>query len=112
MRGDFQNILDEIKAGHKEGSNIKELFHKTSDEFWFWAHTEGYRNNQWLREILPGLPDEQLQSNIRGRAATGRSKRHLPSILFLKRMPLIFRALCKTACSTLVAAGAGYSGFG
>lgn len=44
----------------------KTLFGGVDDEFWFWIHTEGYRNSSKLRDILPGLPDDQTQLGFTG----------------------------------------------
>jgi putative ABC transport system permease protein len=37
------------------------LFAGVDDYFWLWLHTEGYRRSAAVRNILPGLPPEQLQ---------------------------------------------------
>lgn len=44
------------------------LFGDLSDECWLWANTKGYRANSELRAILPGMPDEQLQTFYTGHA--------------------------------------------
>ena len=44
----------------------RELFGRVDDDEWFWLNTEGYRELPDLRRVLPGLPDEQLQSQTIG----------------------------------------------
>jgi SAM-dependent methyltransferase len=38
-----------------------ELFKSTTDDFWLWLNTEGYRQHSRLQEMLPGLPSEYFQ---------------------------------------------------
>ena len=38
-----------------------ELFGHVSDDLWLWINTEGYRRSSAVREILPGLPQEEVQ---------------------------------------------------
>jgi SAM-dependent methyltransferase len=38
-----------------------ELFGDISDDFWLWINTEGYRRSPALREILPDLPEDEVQ---------------------------------------------------
>src|SRR4051794_21432361 len=42
------------------------LFYEVDDDFWFWLNTEGYRQNEKLREILPALPAEEIQTWVCG----------------------------------------------
>jgi SAM-dependent methyltransferase len=42
------------------------LFDGVSDDFWLWLQTEGYRRSEPVREILPSLPDEQVQLTANG----------------------------------------------
>ncbi len=46
--------------------SLKELFEHVSDDFWFWAYTDGYRKSPALRQLLPALPEEKLQSQFTG----------------------------------------------
>jgi SAM-dependent methyltransferase len=38
-----------------------ELFGDVSDDLWLWINTEGYRRSSALRDVLPGLPEEEVQ---------------------------------------------------
>jgi SAM-dependent methyltransferase len=38
-----------------------QVFDDISDALWLWVHTEGYRRLPALRDLLPGLPEEQVQ---------------------------------------------------
>lgn len=40
------------------------LFAGISDNFWLWSHTVGLRRSPRLREILPGMAEEQFQFNV------------------------------------------------
>lgn len=50
-------------------SSLKLLLRSFTEEEWFWVNTEGRRQFPQLRALLPGLPDEQIQSGFTG--ATG-----------------------------------------
>src|SRR4051794_6505493 len=43
-----------------------EVFSGVSDSFWFWLCTEGYRRSPLLRNVLPGMPDENVQLQFNG----------------------------------------------
>src|SRR5438552_17082222 len=42
------------------------LFSGVSDDFWLWLLTEGYRQSSALQEILPDMPDENVQLRSNG----------------------------------------------
>ncbi len=42
------------------------LFAEASDDFWLWLNTDGYRQSPALQEILPGMPDEDVQLRSNG----------------------------------------------
>jgi SAM-dependent methyltransferase len=44
------------------------VFGGVSDDFWFWLNTEGMRRIPLLREILPGMPDPEVQISFTGTA--------------------------------------------
>jgi SAM-dependent methyltransferase len=44
-----------------DGQAPSALFEDVSDELWLWINTEGYRQSSALRELLPGLPREEVQ---------------------------------------------------
>jgi SAM-dependent methyltransferase len=48
------------------GLSPQKLFANVSDDFWLWLNTEGYRRSSQLQQILPGLPEEQVQLNSNG----------------------------------------------
>ncbi len=69
ISGSYQSTLDEIFAGGVEGRPLKRLFGDVSDDFWFWLFTQGYRDNEErLREILPSMPAEDIQTRFTGSA--------------------------------------------
>lgn len=45
-----------------------EVFGDVQDDFWLWINTEGYRSSPALRELLPPLPQEQVQRKWTNRA--------------------------------------------
>jgi ubiquinone/menaquinone biosynthesis C-methylase UbiE len=61
--------LSQLNEILKEASSMttpKQLFEQVNDDYWFWLHTEGYRQNSQLRMILPSLPDEAIQLRFTG----------------------------------------------
>lgn len=53
-----------LKSGTNEPPN--KLFGSVDDEYWYWLLTEGCRKNAVLRDILPGMPEEQVQLQSNG----------------------------------------------
>ena len=47
-------------------SPLKPLLRSFTEEEWFWVNTEGRRQFPELRALLPGLPDEKIQSGFTG----------------------------------------------
>jgi SAM-dependent methyltransferase len=43
------------------GQPPEKLFGNIPDELWLWLNTEGYRRSSNLRQLLPGLPEENVQ---------------------------------------------------
>jgi SAM-dependent methyltransferase len=62
----YQPALERIMSGPIEGKLPNEMFSGISDHFWFWLHTRGYRQNPALRNILPGMPSEDVQLQFTG----------------------------------------------
>jgi SAM-dependent methyltransferase len=65
-RNDVTLLLRRLKALGRSGCTPHKLFEGTSDDFWIWAHTNGYRKHRALRAILPSSPDEAIQSRFTG----------------------------------------------
>jgi SAM-dependent methyltransferase len=65
LQSEYSSQLDRILAA---GSNKtpNELFGSVSDDFWLWMLTEGCRKSAALKEILPGMPEEQVQLQSNG----------------------------------------------
>lgn len=63
----FADQLDAILE-RSDRSSPAALFGGVSDDFWFWINTEGYRRSARVRELLPGLPAEELQRRWTNRA--------------------------------------------
>ncbi len=57
----FMTRLNKILEQTPDNSSPKDLFDDIDNEFWFWIHTEGYRNRAKLRQILPGIPSDESQ---------------------------------------------------
>jgi len=73
--GSNQSMADEIAFRVASESLVNrnnkdtiptDLFFGISDEFWFWLNTEGIRRNNAIRNILPGVPDENTQQIFTG----------------------------------------------
>lgn len=62
----YRAALEMILIGATPNKMPNELFSGISDDFWFWLNTQGYRKNQSLRNILPGMPDEDVQLMFTG----------------------------------------------
>ncbi len=54
------------RRARRPGATPRECFSHVHDSAWFWALSEGVRTQPWLRELLPGLPDESLQAQYTG----------------------------------------------
>lgn len=57
-----------ISVGATKNESLRKMFGNVSDDFWYWLFTNGYDNNAIVRQILPGMPDEQTQLNFTGRS--------------------------------------------
>lgn len=65
----YRMALDKILASaNAHPAPPNQLFGDTSDYFWFWLNTEGYRRIEALRKLVPGMPDEDLQRHFTGAA--------------------------------------------
>ena len=42
------------------------VFGSVSDDLWLWANTEGYREHQALRDMLPSMPNDSTQLRFTG----------------------------------------------
>lgn len=62
------------------------VFGGVDDDFWYWAHTEGFRKSAALRAILPGMPDEKLQFQSVGRVGDVALKEGLAESIELKKI--------------------------
>ncbi len=62
---DHAATLAALLRAHPRGGP-HEVFRGVSDDFWYWALTEGRRANATLRELLPGLPADELQVQFTG----------------------------------------------
>jgi SAM-dependent methyltransferase len=63
----FRQELADLLAGAGQGPP-SQVFRDVSDEFWLWINTEGYRQSSALRELLPGLPPEEVQRRFTGKS--------------------------------------------
>ena len=65
-RVSHRGTLDRILTVPAEGRSPRHIFGSTSDAFWFWCFTEGYRENERLRRLLPSLPADEVQCRFTG----------------------------------------------
>src|SRR3954451_10246311 len=61
-----QEMLDRILAQRVQRRSPKQIFGSTSDAFWLWCFTEGYREHERVRALLPGFPPEDVQCRFTG----------------------------------------------
>ncbi|MGB7539843.1 MAG: glycoside hydrolase family 99-like domain-containing protein, partial [Anaerolineales bacterium] len=59
-------ILNAPPQALSRDTNPFKTFSGMDDDAWFSLHTDGYRKDPTLRDILPGLPDEELQRQTVG----------------------------------------------
>jgi SAM-dependent methyltransferase len=65
---EYLAAMEELLAHRRPGApaSPQRTFRGADDDFWFWLNTEGYRQSERLRSILPSLPDDDLQVNTIG----------------------------------------------
>jgi SAM-dependent methyltransferase len=59
--------LARLLAQH-DGKPPAEVFGDVTDDLWLWLNTEGLRRSPELADVLPGLPDAEVQRQWTGRA--------------------------------------------
>lgn len=64
----LEKIAPAISAGAAKNESLKKIFGGIKDDFWYWLFTVGYDSNAIVRQVLPGMPDEQTQLNFTGRS--------------------------------------------
>jgi len=57
-----------IEEGLSNKRSLREIFGDVDDDFWYWLFTDGYDNNEIVRKVLPGMPDERIQAKFTGRS--------------------------------------------
>jgi SAM-dependent methyltransferase len=60
--------LDRILHEPMGQRSPRQVFGHTSDAFWLWCFTDGYRQDERLRATLPSFPDEKVQFQFAGAA--------------------------------------------
>lgn len=65
-RASHQATLDRILSVPIDGRSPKQIFGSTSEAFWLWCFTEGYRENERLRALLPAFPPDEVQCRFTG----------------------------------------------
>ena len=74
--GMFERELLQILATHNVRKNAGEggvvelvdLFGASSDEFWLWCLSDGFKTNALLKTLVPDLPDESTQERFTGQS--------------------------------------------
>jgi hypothetical protein len=65
-------ILNQVLRNNPSDQEpLNDLFCNVSDDFWFWAHTDGCRRTSGLARLLPNMPDERLQLQFTGMSGDG-----------------------------------------
>jgi SAM-dependent methyltransferase len=65
-RPPHRETLDRLLSRRQAGDTPRQLFAETSDDFWLWCLTEGYREDERLRSIMPGFPPPEVQLQFAG----------------------------------------------
>jgi SAM-dependent methyltransferase len=63
----FRISLETMLNMNNVGKSPFEIFFGITDQFWFWLNTEGIRKNATLRNLLPGIADEETQKMFTGK---------------------------------------------
>lgn len=58
--------LNRLLSRYQDGQTPRQLFAETSDDFWLWCLTEGCRDDERLRSIMPGFPPPDVQFRFAG----------------------------------------------
>ncbi len=59
---DYGSALERLLPDPRSNPRaLEQMLRGIDDEFWFWLNTEGYRQSERVRAVLPNLPDEELQ---------------------------------------------------
>ena len=61
-----RETLNRLLSRRKAGDTPRQLFAGTSNDFWLWCLTEGYREDERLRSIMPGFPPSDVQARFTG----------------------------------------------
>ena len=64
------DVLTRVQSAARLGNTDlhHRVFSSVTDAEWLWFNTEGYRRFETLRKVLPGLPDEEIQTAFVGAA--------------------------------------------
>jgi SAM-dependent methyltransferase len=60
--------LNESLVKSPNSTSLQQLFGEADDDFWFWLNTEGVRESDVLRSLIPALPSEEMQIQTIGSA--------------------------------------------
>jgi SAM-dependent methyltransferase len=63
----FPRQLEALLAG-REQMHPADIFRDATDDFWAWINAEGRETSPTLRDMLPGLPDPDVQRRWTGKA--------------------------------------------
>jgi len=77
--------MEKLRA-NSESEDLFEAFKDINDECWYWMITKGYYKDERLKNMLPGIPDDQIQIRFNGRAGEINFKQAFAVYLFCKRM--------------------------
>ncbi len=64
----FDDTLRDVLARDISADSPRQRFADVSDDFWFWALTEGCRTHEELHALLPAMPPEEIQLRFTGAA--------------------------------------------
>ena len=67
-------------------SSLKPLLRSFTKQEWIWLNTEGRRQFLELRALLPGLPDEKIQSGFTGGTGDGTLRKGFNAYQLFKRL--------------------------
>jgi SAM-dependent methyltransferase len=68
-RDSFHRQLKTLLEG-REQTHPADVFRDVTDDFWFWVNTEGRETSPAVRDMLPGLPDPEMQRRFTGKVGS------------------------------------------
>ncbi len=90
------------------GQAPHEVFRNVSDDFWFWALTEGHQRKTALRDLLPGMPPDEIQTHYTGLSGSATLKEAFDSYRTFKQLYKVHTKRELATCEAVLDLGCGW----